>query len=80
MNTALGEIEEPVLFVTGQYDEARPQTMFKYQNLSKNEYVEIIDDVANMIMIDQPQKMAVIEHITLPFILKSLGHFLNNLF
>ena len=54
----LDKIEEPILFVTGEYDEARPETMYKYQKLSKNATVEIIDGAAHMIMIDQPEKMA----------------------
>ena len=54
----LDKIEEPILFVTGEYDEARPETMYKYQKLSKNATVEIIGGAAHMIMIDQPEKMA----------------------
>lgn len=54
----LDEIKEPILFVTGEYDEARPETMYKYQRKSKNATVKIIDDAAHMTMIDQPEKMA----------------------
>ena len=54
----LDKIEEPILFVTGEYDEARPETMYKYQKMSKNASVEIIGDAAHMTMIDQPEKMA----------------------
>ncbi len=54
----LDEINEPILFVTGEYDEARPETMFRYQKLSKNAVVEIIDDAAHSTMIDQPEKIA----------------------
>ena len=56
--TDLDKIEEPILFVTGEYDEARPETMYKYQKMSKNASVEIIDNAAHMTMIDQPEKMA----------------------
>jgi len=54
----LDKIEEPILFITGEYDEARPETMYKYQKLSKNANVEIIPDAAHMTMIDQPEKVA----------------------
>lgn len=54
----LDKIEEPILFVTGEYDEARPETIYKYQEMSKNASVEIIGNAAHMTMIDQPEKMA----------------------
>lgn len=54
----LDKIKEPILFVTGEYDEARPETMYKYQKLSKNANVEIISNAAHMTMIDQPEKLA----------------------
>ena len=53
----LDKIEEPILFVTGEYDEARPETMYKYQKLSKNATVEIIGNAAHMTMIDQPENL-----------------------
>ncbi len=53
----LNKIKEPILFVTGEFDEARPETMYKYQKLSKNASVEIIGDAAHMTMIDQPEKL-----------------------
>ena len=54
----LDQIQEPILFVTGQYDEARPETMFKYQKLARNAVVEIIPDAAHSTMVDQPEKLA----------------------
>ena len=54
----LGSITEPILFITGEYDEARPETIFKFQKLSKNADVEIIKDAAHMTMIDQPEQVA----------------------
>tara|TARA_R110002096_G_scaffold263116_1_gene456551 strand:+ start:77 stop:1024 length:948 start_codon:yes stop_codon:yes gene_type:complete len=54
----LDKIDEPILFVTGEYDEARPETMYKYQKMSKNARVEVIENAAHMTMIDQPEKMA----------------------
>lgn len=53
----LDKITEPILFMTGEYDEARPETMYKYQKLSNNASVEIIDNAAHMTMIDQPEKV-----------------------
>ena len=53
----LDKITEPILFMTGEYDEARPETMYKFQKLSNNASVEIIDDAAHMTMIDQPKKV-----------------------
>jgi len=43
--------------MAGEYDEARPETMYKYQKLSSNASVEIIDDAAHKTMIDQPEKV-----------------------
>jgi proline iminopeptidase len=54
----LDKIKEPILFVTGEYDEARPETMFKYQKLAKHSVVEIIENAAHRTMIDQPEKLA----------------------
>lgn len=56
----LHQIEQPILFVTGEYDEARPETMLKYQKMSKNSIVHIIDDAAHMTMIDQPERLAAV--------------------
>jgi proline iminopeptidase len=53
----LDTIEEPILFVTGEFDEALPERMYEYQKLSKNASVEIIDDAAHKTMIDQPEKL-----------------------
>ncbi|MFN3849559.1 MAG: proline iminopeptidase-family hydrolase [Spirosomataceae bacterium] len=53
----LNNINEPILYVTGEYDEARPKTMFRYKKLSKNAIVQIIDDSGHMTMIDQPEKL-----------------------
>lgn len=53
----LDKIKEPILFVCGEYDEARPETMYKYQKLSKNASVEIISNAAHMTMIDQPERL-----------------------
>ena len=54
----LDEIKEPILFVTGEYDEARPETMYRYQKLAKHAVVEIIDNAGHATMVDQPEKLA----------------------
>ncbi len=64
----LHKIKEPILFITGEYDEARPETMYKFQKLSNNASVEIIEDAAHMTMIDQPEKVA-----------EAIGGFLKNI-
>ncbi len=53
----LEDLAMPVLFVTGEYDEARPETMYKYQDRMKNTEVRVIEDAAHMTMIDQPEKL-----------------------
>ena len=53
----LDKITEPILFMTGEYDEARPETMYKFEKLARNASVEIINDAAHMTMIDQPEKV-----------------------
>ncbi len=54
----LQEIEAPILFMAGEYDEARPETMYRYQNMAKNATVEIIENAAHSTMVDQPEKVA----------------------
>lgn len=54
----LGAIDAPILFVAGQYDEARPETMYRYQQLARNARVEIIPGAAHSTMVDQPEKVA----------------------
>jgi proline iminopeptidase len=53
----LDKITQPILFMTGEFDEARPETMYKFQKLSNNAKVEIIEDAAHMTMIDEPEKV-----------------------
>lgn len=62
----LKEITIPILFVTGEYDEARPQTIYKFQEMSNDASVEIIEGAAHMTMIDQPERVT-----------KAIGDFLN---
>jgi proline iminopeptidase len=62
----LSEIEVPVLFITGEYDEARPETIYEFQELTKNSEVAIVPEAAHMTMIDNPV-----------FVKKTLAEFLN---
>ncbi|WP_420579932.1 proline iminopeptidase-family hydrolase [Reichenbachiella sp.] len=62
----LKEIQVPILFVTGEYDEARPETIYKFQKMANDATVEIIEGAAHMTMIDQPERVT-----------KAIGDFLN---
>jgi proline iminopeptidase len=53
----LATLNVPILFTAGEFDEARPQTMYQFQKLSNNATVEIIENAAHMTMIDQPEKL-----------------------
>jgi len=53
----LDKITEPILFMAGEFDEARPETMYRYQKLSRNASVEIIENAGHKTMIDQPEKV-----------------------
>ncbi len=51
----LHEIKEPVLFIAGRQDEARPETMYKFQKLVPNSKVEIIENAGHAKIVDQPE-------------------------
>jgi proline iminopeptidase len=61
----LGDIDVPVLFIVGRYDEARPETMFEFQGLIPGSLVEVVEDAGHMSMEDQPERfnMAVQEFL-----------------
>jgi proline iminopeptidase len=50
----LHELKQPVLFIAGQYDEARPETMYRYQKMVPNSKVIIIENSGHKKAIDQP--------------------------
>ena len=52
----LHELELPVMFIVGRYDEARPETMFEFQRLVPGSVVEIVEDAAHVSMTDQPER------------------------
>lgn len=51
----LALIDGPILFVTGQYDEAKPETMYAFQKLCNNAEVEIIEGAAHFTSSDNPE-------------------------
>lgn len=52
----LKEIKIPTLFITGEFDEARPSTVKYYQSLVPGAKFELIEDAAHMTMQDNPEK------------------------
>lgn len=51
----LKEIKVPTLFITGEFDEARPSTVRYYQSLVPDSRFELIEDAAHMTMQDNPE-------------------------
>lgn len=51
----LSNIKEPVFFLAGEYDEARPETMYRYQKLIPDSKVVIIEDAGHACVTDQPE-------------------------
>ena len=49
---ALSSISVPVLFVTGEYDEARPETVQKFQQMVPNARFEVIPNAGHSTMRD----------------------------
>lgn len=52
----LHELEPPVMFIAGRYDEARPETMFEFQRLIPGSVVSIVEDAGHATMTDQPEQ------------------------
>jgi len=52
----LNEIDIPVLLIVGEYDEARPETMKKIQDLFPNARLEVIKDAAHAMYTEKPVK------------------------
>jgi len=50
----LGELRLPVLFLNGEFDEARPETAARYQKLVPGSRLEVIPGAAHSLMGDQP--------------------------
>jgi proline iminopeptidase len=51
----LHELKSPVLLIVGEYDEARPETMKKFQQQIPNSELIIIPDAAHATLSDQPE-------------------------
>ena len=54
----LHRIEAPVMFMTGQYDEAIPATVAGFQRLTPGSRFVIVSDSAHMVMLEQPEVYA----------------------
>ena len=52
----LGEIKVPTLFMTGEFDEARPSTVKYYQSLVPGAKFEMIKGAAHLTMQDKPEE------------------------
>lgn len=54
----LAELEIPVLFTTGRYDEATPETVRHFQGLVPGAEIRIFESSAHMTMLDEPEEYA----------------------
>jgi len=52
----LHEIKEPVVFITGQFDEARPETIYEFQKQIPGSKVEIITNAGHNKVRDNPEE------------------------
>jgi len=53
----LAEIKIPTLFLVGEYDEARPETMLEFQALVPGSVVKVIPNAAHVVNVDNPQAL-----------------------
>ena len=53
---SLRQLKLPVLFIAGEFDEARPETMYRFSKLVRKSKVVILDKAGHAIQIDQPEK------------------------
>jgi proline iminopeptidase len=56
--TDLPKLELPVLFTTGRYDEATPETVRHFQSLVPGSELQIFEDSAHVTMLDEPDAYA----------------------
>lgn len=52
----LDEIKVPTLFITGEFDEARPSTVKYYQSLVSGAKFEVVEGAAHLTMQDKPEQ------------------------
>ncbi len=53
----LAEIRIPTLFLVGEYDEARPETMLEFQSLVPGSVVKVIPNAGHVVNVDNPQAL-----------------------
>ena len=56
----LQKIGYPTLFIIGEFDEVRSETIYKFQKLTKNSSVAIIEESGHMTMVDQPERVTTV--------------------
>lgn len=54
----LSKLDLPVLFTTGRYDEATPETVRHFQSLTPGAELQIFEGSAHMTMLDEPEAYA----------------------
>ncbi|TAN46938.1 MAG: alpha/beta fold hydrolase [Methylococcaceae bacterium] len=52
------ELKMPMLFITGRYDTARPETAAKYQAMAPGAQLVILENSAHMGAMEEPEKMS----------------------
>ena len=52
----LGDLELPILFTAGRYDEATPETVAYFHSLAPNSKIAIFENSAHMTMLDEPEE------------------------
>jgi len=55
----LNLIKQPVLYMAGRYDEARPETMYKFRDQTRNASVVIIENAGHAKIFDQPEAVII---------------------
>ena len=58
MTPRLGEIDVPVLFLAGEFDEARPETVAKFSKQIRGARMEVIPGVAHASLSKAPERYA----------------------
>ena len=56
----LGEIDVPVLFLAGEFDEARPETIAKFSKRVRGARMEVIPGVAHASLSKAPERYAAV--------------------
>ena len=56
LTARLNEIDVPVLFIAGEFDEARPETMARFQGLIPGARLEVIEGAAHATLSRNPDQ------------------------